>query len=600
MRRSPLLALLPCLLLLPTRGWGTTMLESVPGPLLMVGDSDIEAQQVDVQTAQVLHSTVPSVLDIPTTALTGEGLTWADHLALTGEGGDSDWRDVLVKGSEPWVAIVLQEQRELAGLDPSDSRWIDSRDAGLALDALVAGRNATTILELTQARRDGDPAEPERYPDYPTMQAHMWEGYQAYAAAMATQARPVTIAPVGLAWQRIWQEDQDSGDDTRFRSLYEADGVLPSAAGGYLAACVLAQSISGWPSTGARMPSELDPDLALALQAAADAVGVDDPFGEVPYAWASTWEDWTAAVSSGDPAPVIAGKHGVRRTVGIDGGVAAGTDVELGGQGPGRLLLWGQAHASLGTVTVGHNGLLDVRAGLIEVGDLQATTSGVVLRVSGGSLTVDGASVTDGAILQVDGGALALQGLEASSGLGSLQVVSGALALASGSTAAADLDLTGGTAVVSLPASLDGDLSLSAESQLQLMGSGPDDALQVGGSADLAGTLVMGTPPDCETGPRTVLRAQAIHWSGSFTGPDAQVAVVASADGDALVVHSTLPCDTGAPAVQGEEGGCGGCATGSASGRGGGAAAGLVGLLGLLRRRRGRGRGRAALRQPRR
>lgn len=107
-----------------------------------------------------------------------------------------------------------------------------------------------TMLLMTWGRRDGDATNPDGYPDYPTMQAKLAEGYLRYAAAINTDTRTAWVAPTGYGFRHVWQEAVDAGEDpldpaARFYRLYIEDGSHPSPLGTCLAACVIYSSISG-------------------------------------------------------------------------------------------------------------------------------------------------------------------------------------------------------------------------------------------------------------------------------------------------------------------------------------------------------------------
>ncbi|MCB9780643.1 MAG: hypothetical protein H6742_18895 [Alphaproteobacteria bacterium] len=535
--------------------------------VLVLGNSYVFQQDVDQTLQALLRATAPGWQDAQVTALTAGGLRFTDHLARTQDGGDPAWRTALVTGDTAWAAVVMQDQSQIPGFPQTEPTWLEDRDAGVALDDLAQARGATTVLELTWGRRDGDSSNPDLFPDFATMQDRLTEGYLAFADAMATAERPVTVGPAGLAFAAA--RDRDTA---LFEGLYSSDGSHPSATGGYLAAAVLSASITGWPVTGAPELDGVDADTAAILQALADGVTVDDPFGPVPFAWAVGWADW-----EGD----VAGDGLVRPTVGIVGGVS-GDRVTVGGAGAGRLWVGEEAHGELVGIAVEEDGLLQIESGLLSVDEVSGG-AGVPVRLDGGALTIGQLTLADTGVLQVAGGSLDLGG-----GVGGRVLVDGGAVLAGpDADLALVLDLVDGLAALRAPVDL-GGLSLSADSELQLVGIEPGEpAVEIAAAVTLAG-LVTPSFSRCEVGDWPVLVAATISWSGEVDGYDA--AVVDLDDGQALQV-TVADCDG---QTDGDTDGTaeldpvgepdGGCGCGGLSPAGG--LLGLLGWVGVTTRRR--------------
>lgn len=110
---------------------------------------------------------------------------------------------------------------------------------------------------MTWGRRDGDQMNPDWYPSFTEMQAELATGYMMYRDAISTPERPVLVAPVGLAFEAIYESIVEEGDDplasgSDFVNLYSGDGSHSSQSGTYLAACVIYATIIG------RDPQELN------------------------------------------------------------------------------------------------------------------------------------------------------------------------------------------------------------------------------------------------------------------------------------------------------------------------------------------------------
>jgi hypothetical protein len=245
--------------------------------ILFIGNSYTFVNDLDAVTESAFEA---AGTDVDTTRLATAGYRFADHVVQTQVPG-SAWEEALITGSTDWSYVILQEQSQIPGFPHDNPEWALSLSSAKTLDGLVRDNHADTLLLVTWGRRDGDPGNPEMYPDYPTMQAALVEGYRAYAAELSTDERPVFVAPVGLAWQRIYDASADPlAHDSLFWRLYADDGSHPSPAGTYLAACVLYATLTGDSPEG--LPSDL-PDAPALQEAAARAV-LDDPSGQV-YPW---------------------------------------------------------------------------------------------------------------------------------------------------------------------------------------------------------------------------------------------------------------------------------------------------------------------------
>lgn len=162
--------------------------------------------------------------------------------------------------------VVLQEQSQIPGFNVRTPIWRDSQSSITQLAQAATDAHVHVVLFETWGRQRGDATNDWIYPSYPAMQQRISTGYARYLASIRSQAAPdAQIATVGHAWSRVHDDNPQL-----FDQLYTTDGSHPSMAGTYLAALVLAQSLShrGLP---ARLwnPAELTAAQAVALQAAA-------------------------------------------------------------------------------------------------------------------------------------------------------------------------------------------------------------------------------------------------------------------------------------------------------------------------------------------
>jgi hypothetical protein len=202
------------------------------------------------------------VNDLPTTFA---DLAWAGgHRVETGslaDGGETlaqhatDPATATMLASERWNTVILQDQSE----NPSVASYRQSEmyPAARQLVATTRKAGAQPLFFLTWAHQSGWPQA--GFPDYPSMQAAVDDGYLGIASQMN-----VPIAPVGDAWQAVVTEQSTP-------SLWQADGVHPTTAGTYLAACVFYASIFRQDPVGLSYHDGLSDAETLTLQRAAAA-----------------------------------------------------------------------------------------------------------------------------------------------------------------------------------------------------------------------------------------------------------------------------------------------------------------------------------------
>jgi hypothetical protein len=153
----------------------------------------------------------------------------------------------------PWTWVVLQEQSRIPAF--MDTQWDKDFQASLnatqTLNSWIResgrrhGVDTTTVLFLTWARRGPDWGwNPVLFPDFPTMQAMLTDGYRALQAAITTPQHPVPIAPVGWAFgeaynRSVASEKNATARHTFFSDLYQPDQLHPSVPGTFLAATTI-------------------------------------------------------------------------------------------------------------------------------------------------------------------------------------------------------------------------------------------------------------------------------------------------------------------------------------------------------------------------
>lgn len=349
--------------------------------LLMLGNSYTSFNDL----AQGVESQLANTWDEPTViALTQGGQTLDGHLENAQDTG-SPWNEELTTGTHDWV--ILQDQSQIPGFPPQQSQWVASRDGAAGLDAMAADIGAETLFFLTWGRRDGDNQNPDRYPDFTTMQEHLTSGYLKYAEACD---RPVFIAPAGPAFAVIHDDIVAAGQDptdpeSLFFQLYNSDGSHPSGMGSELVAYVFYAALSGRSPVG--LPSD-DPNAA-ALQDAAHRALFDDPFGELAFPFAKEWGELDT-LGGGEVRPWVRISDDQVQDVTLDDAVLW-VEGSLTGtvQGEGDLIVRGSLTAIGndaivldGDVTLDANLVLDAEPGVVIRAD-SITWNGVATANAG-------------------------------------------------------------------------------------------------------------------------------------------------------------------------------------------------------------------------
>ncbi len=227
------------------------------------------------------------------------------------ENNNSDW-DISL--DEPRDYIILQDQSQVPGFPVNSQYWQNSLSGAQTIDSRNEMKGGDTIFFMTWGYRNGDGNNAFRYPDFPTMQNHLKNGYEMYVENTSTEERPTFIAPVGLAFLQIYEQIEDDGGDptldgTSFSNLYSADDSHPSIEGTYLATCVFFATITGDSPVGLSTISGVSDSRAQELQ----QVAANTVFNETPdylYPWQFDKKDVTFGVDSGsifniDPGATI-------------------------------------------------------------------------------------------------------------------------------------------------------------------------------------------------------------------------------------------------------------------------------------------------------
>jgi len=159
--------------------------------------------------------------------------------------------------------VVLQEQSEVPAIE--SARQARMYPAVQSLAGEIRAADATPILLQTWAHRDGLLADGMGYVE---MQSAIDTGYATIGDQLG-----VAVAPAGQAWATVLRQDPTI-------ALWQADGCHPSAAGTYLAACVLYARIFEASPVGIPDTEGFPVDLARAAGRRRPALKGDRPQGQ--------------------------------------------------------------------------------------------------------------------------------------------------------------------------------------------------------------------------------------------------------------------------------------------------------------------------------
>ena len=278
-------------------GGNTTPVTS-SSEVLMYGNSYTAANGLD----GLLEDLLREVGDANVSANAGGGMTLEGHRSKVNTSGDT-WNTSL--SSQAWDVVVVQDQSQIPGFPRTQSDWLDSRDAAVALGDRVEDEGSEMMLLMTWGRRSGDATNSVRYPNFTAMNDHLLQGYLDYADNV-TNAHPnasVYVAPAGLAFAKIHDDLQAAGTDptqigTLFYNLYTADGSHPSIHGSYLTAATLFAAIHGTSPVGLSLPLGINASAGQTLQMAA-AHAVFNATSSWTYPWTNSGTGAAASAAVG-------------------------------------------------------------------------------------------------------------------------------------------------------------------------------------------------------------------------------------------------------------------------------------------------------------
>ena len=178
-----------------------TLEVDVPEDILMYGNSFISDNNLDIILADLFNSVGEHNSTIANTA---GSFTLENHWNNINTSGDV-WNTSLRNSGHIWDYVVLQDQSQIPGFDRTEPDWIASNTSGIHIADAVESAGSEVMLMMTWGYLAGDITNPTIYPDYPTMQERLRQGYVDYHDNMTTATRNVWIAPVGLGFANVYQ-----------------------------------------------------------------------------------------------------------------------------------------------------------------------------------------------------------------------------------------------------------------------------------------------------------------------------------------------------------------------------------------------------------
>lgn len=257
------------------------------GPLatLFVGNSYIFVNDV---TGHFRNLVGDAAATSGTVEVTTGGYRLAQHAADARTDGTAlaRWLRTGTPIETAFAALVLQEQSQIGGLPNRYAERGASIAAALELAILAKAKGVPVVLYATWGRRHGDPENELYYRSFVTMQNRLDTNYTGLAALLRSNAIDVRVAPVGVGFRTVYEDVARLGGDptidgTAFAQLFESDGSHPSVQGAYLAACIIAGTITQADVTGFIDEPALGSAISQRLRAVCQRA-LRDPRGDVP------------------------------------------------------------------------------------------------------------------------------------------------------------------------------------------------------------------------------------------------------------------------------------------------------------------------------
>lgn len=148
--------------------------------------------------------------------------------------------EFLKDGKPEWDYVVIADQTKRMAVAESRNETLESLEYGLA--PFLQSNGAVPVLVDTHAFWSNS-TDMSQFTDIPTFTNMIYEGmeeYQAVLSEILPKEQTPLVAPIGMAYLTIWEEDHDL-----WLELFMEDGVHSSTKGTYLFSLVLYGTLFG-------------------------------------------------------------------------------------------------------------------------------------------------------------------------------------------------------------------------------------------------------------------------------------------------------------------------------------------------------------------
>jgi hypothetical protein len=148
------------------------------------------------------------------------------------------WDFVVMNDQSRYPLSYQRRQRSSSALEETYVPLLQAAQAKVVLYSTYGYVSASTINDDDASGWKYAPSETED--DMPYFTSALYYGYQEYQEILEANGIETRLAPVGLAFLTLWEEDREL-----WRKLFFVDGLHASPLGTYLAGCVIYATIRG-------------------------------------------------------------------------------------------------------------------------------------------------------------------------------------------------------------------------------------------------------------------------------------------------------------------------------------------------------------------
>ena len=148
------------------------------------------------------------------------------------------WDFVVLNDQSRYPLRYRRRQKTLTALEDTYVPMLQSAHAAVVLLVTYGYVAQTPITDDDASGWKYQASDAEE--DMPYVSSALYHGYKEYQELLELNGIETRLAPVGLAFLTLWEEDIDM-----WRQLFFADGLHPSPLGTYLEGCVVYATIRG-------------------------------------------------------------------------------------------------------------------------------------------------------------------------------------------------------------------------------------------------------------------------------------------------------------------------------------------------------------------